>query len=89
MKLNFQINPTYFIIHTLSSMEPGRFSSSRFKKDIISIQNAAWKLSYESYDLLVCRLRAENYIDKKVVDSGKSIYRRILETFSNLKTNWV
>ncbi|MGB9911517.1 MAG: hypothetical protein ACPLKP_02855 [Microgenomates group bacterium] len=69
MKLIFKINPLYFIAHTLSSITNDRFSSIKYKKDIVNFQNYAWKESKNCYDLLAGRITfPERFTDKKIIN---------------------
>lgn len=48
-KLSFQIDDEYLIAHTLFSTNKTRFSSNKYKRDIISFQNYAWNTSKNNY----------------------------------------
>lgn len=50
MRLNFIIEPNYFIAHTLAGMEA--FSSDEGRADVVAFQNYAWSVSEELYNLL-------------------------------------
>lgn len=52
MKVDFKIDDNYLIVHTLANHGENRFSSGKFKKDIVNFQNMAWEKSKESYSLL-------------------------------------
>lgn len=52
MKLDFIVDENYLIVHTISNHGPKRFSSDKFKKDIINFQNIAWERSKRSYGVL-------------------------------------
>ncbi|TSA55743.1 hypothetical protein D4R42_05055 [bacterium] len=70
MKLNFTINEDYLIAHTLVSIAPGRFSSKKHKKDIISFQNFAWKKSEKCYNFLAGRIYPEDFLYLKSIKSA-------------------
>lgn len=66
MKLNFIINEDYLFVHTLSSTSSDRFSSKKYKKDIIALQNLAWRKSKRCYNFLIGRLLPNDWTDKNV-----------------------
>ncbi len=55
MKLDFVIDESYLIYHTLKSIEPEMFSSNLYKKDIIAFQDYAWNKSQKCYNFLIGR----------------------------------
>lgn len=73
MKINFIINKNYLIVHTLSSTDPSRFSSAKYKKDIVSFQNFAWKKSKSCYNLFVGRLLPDDLADKSIKSLAKEL----------------
>ena len=58
IKLNFRIDSDHLIVHTLSSMGNDRFSSTKYKKDIVAFQTYAWRKCRPCYNLLVGRSSA-------------------------------
>lgn len=56
INLNFKINDEHLLIHIINSIEPDRFSSNKYKKDIIAFKNYAWEKSKSCYNLLVGRI---------------------------------
>lgn len=85
MKLEFKIDPNYFIAHTLSNMANDRFSSMKHKKDIIDFQNFAWKESKNCYDLLAGRIYPEKFIDKEIFSAIKDISRFLTKLQKSVK----
>ncbi|MDI6820853.1 MAG: hypothetical protein QMD65_01600 [Patescibacteria group bacterium] len=79
IKLNFLINNDVLIIHTLSSMENHRFSSTKHKKDIVSFQNYAWRKSKSCYQLLVGRLSSEEIKNKNIQQICKKLPKFLKE----------
>jgi hypothetical protein len=54
LQLHFTIDNHYLIAHTLASRD--RFSSNKYREDIVAFQNYAWGLSQSSYQALAGRL---------------------------------
>lgn len=59
IKLNFRIDDNYLIVHTLSGMSNNSFSSNKYQRDIVELQNHAWKKCSSCYNLLAGRLFTE------------------------------
>ena len=57
MKLNFVIDKNYLIVHTLSCVGKGDFSSQRYRKDIVSFKNYGYGKSKKYYNFLTNRLK--------------------------------
>lgn len=83
MRLNLTIDQSYLVGHTLSSMSPDRFSSSRHKKDIVSFQNYAWSKSEECYNFIIGRTYPEVWID----DNDRSILEKASAYLSTITRN--
>lgn len=81
MRLNFLINEDYLILHTLTSIAPDRFSSSRHKKDIIVFQNYAWRKSRQSYEVLLGRFSVNDVVNRQF----QNIYKALPKFLADLK----
>ena len=73
MKLKFVINEDYLVIHVLSNMSQDRFSSSKYKKEIVSFQNLAWKKSKNCYNFLVSRFSPDDLSNKNIQSIAKEL----------------
>ena len=58
IKLNFKIDEDYLVTHLLASTGGSRFSSNKYKKDIVALQNYAWKRNRACYNILIGRIFA-------------------------------
>lgn len=83
MNLNFDIHENYLIVHTISSMDKSQFSSQKDKKDIISLQNFAWRKSQACYNLLVGRLTPVDLEEKRIQVIAEDVPR----FFQDIKKN--
>lgn len=52
MELDFRIHEDYLIAHTLASRAPRTPTSEEYEKAIVGVQNAAWHISPQAYNLL-------------------------------------
>lgn len=69
ISLSFTIDDNYLLWHVLASMEDERFSSTKYKRDILDFQNYAWKEDKRLYDFLVGRMRPSNFVGAKLNES--------------------
>lgn len=52
MRLDFRINENYLIAHALASRAPHPFAAPERGETIVGVQNAAWEISPQAYNLL-------------------------------------
>lgn len=79
MKLKFTIDRTYLISHTLSSMASDRFSSPKYKEDIVAFQNFAWEKSQSLYNFLIARFVPESWLDSELSKLEIDLPKYIIE----------
>lgn len=87
IKLNFRIDDDYLIVHTLLNMSKDRFSSVKYKSDIVDFQNYAWKKSKTCYNLLVGRLSVKEVVNSELHKISKQLpsFLRELKTSKQYK----
>ena len=91
MKLNFVIHEDYFIAHVLHGMTSDRFSSQKYKKDIVAFKNYAWHKSKKLYDFLIARFYPETWLDYEVIKLTQELpdYLRTLKQSSQFNKLYV
>lgn len=79
--LNFTIDDNYLIWHVLTSMEDTRFSSTKYKQDIVNFQNYAWDENEGLYNFLIGRIHPSNLAGAKLNENIEKIpgYLRTLK----------
>lgn len=89
MKLSFEIDENYLISNVLSGRKP----ALEYKKDIVTFQDEAWKISKDSYNLLRGELFPDSVSEKNLknlvsfLKKAKELnsYKKLLKQTSSYK----